>query len=78
MNVFKSSSNNKEVVVLKNVDMIRKSHFFNVRSDSDQVFPQIVVCAWGKETTLTYGAGEEYTRDQEFDALTKALGEYHG
>jgi len=78
MNVFKSSCMSKTVIVLKNVDMIRKSHFFNVRSKTDQVFPQIVVCAWGKETTLTYDVGGEYTRDLEFDALTKALEEYHG
>ena len=78
MNVFKSSCNNKTVVVLKNVDLIRKSHHINFRAEPTKEYPQIVVYVRGKENNLTYSEGEEYTRDQEFDALTKALEEYHG
>lgn len=78
MKVFKSSCNKKTVLVLKNVDLIRKSYFLNVRAEPTKEFPQIVVYVRGKEIVLTYSEGEEYTRDQEFYALTKALEEYHG
>ena len=50
----------------------------NVRAEPTKEFPQIVVYVRGNEIVLTYGEGEEYTRDQEFYALTKALEEYHG
>ena len=79
MKVFKSSCSKKTVVILKNVDLIRKSYFLNVRAvERTKEFPQIVVYVRGKEIVLTYSEGEEYTRDREFDALTKALEEYHG
>ena len=78
MNVFKSSSDSKTVIVLKNVDLIRKSYHTYFRTAPEKKYPQIVVYIRGKENNLTYGEGEEYTRDQEFDALTKALEEYHG
>ena len=78
MKVFKSSSESKDVVVLKNVDLIYKSSHTNYRAEPEEEYPQIVVYLRGKENNLTYGVGEEYTRDQEFYALTKALEEYHG
>ena len=78
MKVFKSSSKTNTIVVLKNVDLIRKSYHTNFRAEPVEKYPQIVLYVRGKEINLTYNEGEEYTRDREFDALTKALEEYHG
>ena len=77
MKVFKSSSKSKAVVVLKNVDMIRRASHRNFRAEPQEEYPQIIVYIKGKEHNLTYGDGEEYTRDQEYYALTKALEELH-
>ena len=77
MKVFKSSSKSKAVVVIKNVDMIHRSSHTNYRAEPEEEYPQIVVYIRGKEHNLTYNVGEEYTRDQEYYALTKALEELH-
>ena len=78
MNVFKSSCESKAVIVLKNVDMIRKYSRAPWGKKTERC-PVIEVHFTGykDEIILNFNVGEEYTRDQEFYVLTKALEEYH-